>query len=117
LTALVEDLEARGLLDATLILMLGEFGRGPVLTKDGGREHWLPVTSMLAAGGGAPHGQVVGSTDARGGAIKSRKVTPSDLAATVFRHLGIPREAQWTTPQGRPVRIVTEGGQPLPELS
>jgi len=117
LTALVEDLEARGLLDSTLVLMLGEFGRGPVLTKDGGREHWPVVMSMLAAGGGARHGQVIGSTDGRGGAIKSRKVRPADLGATVFRHLGIPLEAQWTNPQGRPVPIVTEGGQPLPELS
>jgi hypothetical protein len=117
LTMLVEDLEARGLLDSTLVLMLGEFGRGPVLTKDGGREHWLAVMSMLAAGGGARHGQVIGSTDSRGGTIKSRKVTPSDLAATVFRHLGIPLDAQWINPQGRPVPIVTEGGHPLPELS
>ncbi|HTU23236.1 MAG TPA: DUF1501 domain-containing protein [Gemmataceae bacterium] len=117
LTALIDDLEARGLLSSTLVLMLGEFGRGPVLTKDGGREHWLPVMSMLAAGGGAPHGQVIGSTDARGGTIKSRKVTPSDLAATVFQHLGIPLDAQWTNPQGRPVFLVTGGGAPLPELS
>lgn len=117
LTALIEDLEARGLLDSTLILMMGEFGRGPVLTKDGGREHWLSVMSMLLAGGGLRHGQVIGSTDASGGAIKSRKVTPSDLAATVFRHLEIPLDAHWTTPQGRPVPIVTEGGQPLAELA
>ncbi len=117
LAALVEDLEARGLLDATLVLMLGEFGRSPVLTKDGGREHWTAVMSMLAAGGGAPHGQVVGSTDARGGTIKSRPVSPSDLAATVFRHLGIPLDAHWLNPQGRPIPIVTEGGQPLPELA
>jgi hypothetical protein len=117
LTTLVEDLEVRGLLDSTLVLMLGEFGRGPVLTKDGGREHWLSVMSMLAAGGGSRHGQVIGSTDTRGGAIKSRKVTPSDLAATVFHHLGIPLDAQWTNLQGRPVPVLTGGGQPLPELS
>lgn len=116
LAALLDDLEARGLLDSTLVLMMGEFGRGPVLTKDGGRGHWLPVMSMLAAGGGARHGQVIGSTDARGGTIKSRKVTPSDLAATVFRHLAIPLDAQWLNPQGRPISIVTEGGTPLPEL-
>jgi hypothetical protein len=117
LTALIDDLDVRGLLPSTLVLMLGEFGRGPVLTKDGGREHWLPVMSMLAAGGGARHGQVIGSTDARGGTIKSRKVTPSDLAATVFRHLGIPLDARWINPQGRPIPIVTEGGSPLSELS
>jgi len=117
LTTLVEDLEARGLLNSTLVLMLGEFGRSPVLTKDGGREHWLPVMSMLAAGGGARHGQVIGSSDARGGTIKNRPVRPSDLAATVFRHLGIPLDAHWTNPQGRPIPIVTGEGRPISELS
>jgi hypothetical protein len=117
LTALVEDLDARGLLGSTLVLMLGEFGRSPVMTKDGGRDHWTAVMSMVSAGGGGRHGQVIGSTDARGGAIKSRRVSPSDLAATVFRHLNIPLDAHWTNPQGRPVPIVTEGGQPLPELA
>jgi hypothetical protein len=116
LTTLVEDLDARGLLHSTLILMLGEFGRSPVLTKDGGREHWTAVMSMLAAGGGAHHGQVIGSTDARGGEIKSRRVTPSDLAATVFHHLRIPLDSNWVNPQGRPIPIVTEGGQPITEL-
>jgi hypothetical protein len=117
LTTLVEDLEARGLLDSTLVLMLGEFGRSPVLTKDGGREHWLSVMSMVAAGGGARHGQVIGSTDERGGTIKSRPVAPSDLAATVFRHLQIPLDAQWVNPQGRPIPIVTGEGRPIAELS
>ncbi len=116
LTALIEDLDARGLLQSTLVLMLGEFGRSPVMTKDAGREHWTPVMSMLAAGGVGRHGQVIGSTDSRGGTIKSRKVTPSDLAATVFRHLDIPLDSHWTDPQGRPIPIVTEGGQPVPEL-
>lgn len=115
LTALIEDLDARGLLEQTLVLMLGEFGRSPVMTKDAGREHWTPVMSMLAAGGAGPHGQVVGSTDHKGGEIKSRKVTPSDLAATVFRHLDIPLDAQWVNPQGRPVPIV-DRGTPIPEL-
>lgn len=116
LTALIEDLDARGLLESTLILMLGEFGRSPVMTKDAGREHWTPVMSMLTAGGAGRHGQVVGSTDHRGGEIKSRKVTPEDLAATVFRHLDIPLDAQWVNPQGRPVPIVGGGGLPIPEL-
>jgi hypothetical protein len=115
LTALVEDLDARGLLEQTLVLMLGEFGRSPVMTKDAGREHWTPVMSMLAAGGAGPHGQVVGGTDHKGGEIKSRKVTPSDLAATVFRHLDIPLDSQWVNPQGRPVPIVDRGA-PIPEL-
>jgi hypothetical protein len=116
LTTLIEDLESRGLLDSTLILMLGEFGRTPVLSKDHGRGHWPPVMSMLAAGGGARHGQVIGSTDGHGGAIKDRRVSPSDLAATVFSHLRIPLDAHWVNPQGRPMPIVTEGGRPIAEL-
>jgi hypothetical protein len=116
LSTLIEDLGARGLLESTLVLMLGEFGRSPVMTKDAGREHWTPVMSMLAAGGAGAHGCVVGSTDSRGGEIKSRKVTPSDLAATVFRHLDIPLDAQWMSPQGRPVPIVADTGAPIAEL-
>jgi hypothetical protein len=114
---LVTDLEARGLLDNTLVLMLGEFGRGPVMTKTAGRDHWTNCMSMLVAGGGLRHGQVIGSTDSRGYAIKDRPVTPSDLAATVFRHLGIDLATHWVNPQGRPIPIVTEGGSPIGELS
>jgi hypothetical protein len=113
LSALIHDLEGRGLLDSTLILMMGEFGRSPVMTADAGRNHWTNVMSMLVAGGGLRHGQVIGSTDSRGGEINSRRVTPSDLAATVFQHLDIPLDAHWTHPQGRPIPIVTEGGRPI----
>jgi len=63
------------------------------MTADGGRNHWTNVMSMLLAGGGLRHGQVVGDTDARGGEIHSRRVSPPDLAATVFRHLDIPLDA------------------------
>lgn len=116
LSALVHDLEARGLLDSTLILMLGEFGRSPVMTPDAGRNHWTNIMSMVMAGGNLRHGQVIGSSDARGGDIRERRVSPSDLAATVFRHLDIPLEGHWLNPQGRPVPIVTEGGRPIAEL-
>jgi uncharacterized protein (DUF1501 family) len=116
LTTLIEDLDARGLLESTLVLMLGEFGRSPKMTEDAGRNHWTPVMSMLAAGGAGAHGCVVGSTDTQGGTIKSRKVTPEDLAATVFRHLDIPLDSQWMNPQGRPVPIVANTGAPIPEL-
>lgn len=114
--ALITDLEQRGLLDSTLVLMLGEFGRSPVMTADGGRNHWTNVMSMLAAGGGLKHGQVIGSTDSRGYGVKDGLVRPQDLAATVFRHLGIDLTSHWTNPQGRPTPIVTEGGRPIPEL-
>ncbi len=116
LNAIVTDLEQRGLLDDTLILMLGEFGRSPVMTKTAGRGHWTRVMSMVMAGGGLQHGRVIGSTDRKGYDVASRRVGPSDLAATVFQHLGIDLNAHWTNPQGRPVPIVTEGGQPISEL-
>jgi hypothetical protein len=116
INALVRDLDDRGLLDSTLVLMMGEFGRGPVLTKDAGRDHWLNCMSMLVAGGGGPAGQVIGATDSRGYGVKDGRVTPSDLAATVFRHLGIDLDTHWVNPQGRPIPIVTEGGRPIAGL-
>ena len=72
--------------------------------------------SMVLAGGGLRHGQVIGATDRKGYGILERKVTPQDLAATVFRHLGIDLDAHWVNAQGRPIPIVTEGGQPIAEL-
>jgi hypothetical protein len=114
--ALVTDLAQRGRLDNTLVLMLGEFGRSPVINKDAGRDHWTNVMSMVAAGGGLKHGQAVGATDARGGEVKEGLIRPQDLAATVFRFLGIDLSAHWTNPQGRPNPIVVEGGRPIPEL-
>ncbi len=115
--ALVSDLQQRGLLDSTLVLMMGEFGRSPVMTQTAGRGHWTPVMSMLVAGGGLPCGQVIGSTDDKGYAIQHGRVTPQDLAATTFRHLGIDPSAYWTNSQGRPIPIIQEGGRPIPELS
>ena len=116
LHARVTDLEQRGLLDDTLVLMMGEFGRSPVMTKTAGRGHWARVMSMVMAGGGLNHGGVIGSTDRKGYDIASRRVGPSDLAATVFQHLGIDLDTHWTNTQGRPIPIVTEGGQPISEL-
>jgi hypothetical protein len=112
---LVTDLESRGLLDSTLVLMMGEFGRSPMINKNAGRDHWTNVMSMLVAGGGLPSGQVIGSSDDKGYAIKEGRVTPGDLAATTFRHLGIDLESQWTNSQGRPINILNEG-RPIPGL-
>lgn len=116
LATLVLDLEARGLLDQTLIVMMGEFGRSPTINKEAGREHWANVMSLVLAGGGLRHGQVIGATDRKGDSIVERKVTPQDLAATVFTHLGIDPEAHWISGQGRPTPIVVEGGRPIQEL-
>ena len=116
LHATVTDLEERGLLDTTLILMMGEFGREPTIGKTGGRGHWPRVMSMVVAGGGFQHGQVIGSTDRKGYDIESRKVAPGDLAATVFHHLGIDPNTNWMDPQGRPRPIVADGGKLIQEL-
>jgi hypothetical protein len=88
-----------------------------VINKDAGREHWTNVMSMVAAGGGLRHGQAVGSTDSKGYDVKDGLVRPQDLAATVFKHLGIDLGANWVNPQGRPIPIVVEGGRPIPELA
>ena len=116
LPTLIADLEGRGLLDQTLILMMGEFGRAPTINRDAGRDHWTNVMSMVMAGGGMRHGQVIGATDRKGFGILERKVTPQDLAATVFSHLGIDTGASWVNGQGRPIPIVAEGGQVISEL-
>jgi hypothetical protein len=114
--ALVNDLETRGLLDDTLVMMMGEFGRGPVINTQAGRDHWTNNMSMIMAGGGMPTGQVIGSSDARGGSVNSGIVRPQDIAATTFQHLGIDLNTHWTNQRGRPIPIVAEGGRPIPEL-
>ena len=72
--------------------------------------------SMVMAGGGMRHGQVIGSTDRQGGEIDTRRVAPGDLAATVFHHLGIPQDSNWIDPQGRPRPIVADAGKVIGEL-
>jgi uncharacterized protein (DUF1501 family) len=116
LHALVTDLTQRGLIDSTMVMMMGEFGRSPKINAEAGRDHWTNVMSMVVAGGGLRHGQVIGSTDRHGGEIASNSVRPQDLAATTFRHLGIDLNASWVNGQGRPVPIVCEGGRPIPEF-
>lgn len=115
ISALVSDLDQRGLLETTLVIVAGEFGRSPTMTKTAGRDHWPSVMSMLLAGGGIRGGQVIGATDRRGGTIHERPITPSDLAATVFKHLGIDPAGQWINPAGRPIPLVEEG-QAISEL-
>tara|TARA_B100000676_G_C18056585_1_gene834818 strand:+ start:125 stop:1501 length:1377 start_codon:yes stop_codon:yes gene_type:complete len=116
LYALVNDLEQRGLLDSTLVLMMGEFGRTPKINEQAGRHHWTPIMSMVMAGGGLPTGQVVGSSDRNGSEIRTGAVRPQDLAATTFKHLEIDLNAHWLNPAGRPIPIIAEGGRPIPEL-
>jgi hypothetical protein len=118
ITTLVSDLDQRGLLDQTLVLAMGEFGRTPQMGTQGstdGRNHWPVVMSLALAGGGLRHGQVIGATEKDGGRIKERPVTPGDLAATIYTHMGVPLDATWNEPTGRP-RYVVEHGKPISEL-
>jgi hypothetical protein len=117
-TALVGDLEEKGLLDRVLVIAMGEFGRTPMMGTQGstdGRDHWPKVMSMLLAGGGLRHGQVIGSTDTDGGHIKDRPVTPGDLAASIYRFMGVPLDLTYVDGTGRPRPIVTHG-EPIAEL-
>lgn len=118
-TTLLSDLDERGLLDDVLVIAMGEFGRTPQMGTQGstdGRNHWPVVMSMLLAGGGFRHGQVIGSTEADGGNIKERPVTPHDLAATIYRHMDVPLAATYLDNRGRPRYIVENNGQPIKEL-
>ena len=112
-TTLVADLDERGLLDDVLVIAMGEFGRTPMMGTQGstdGRDHWAVVMSMALAGGGFRHGQVIGATEADGGYIKDRPVTPGDLAATIYHHMGSAGSMRpIPTEQGRPRFIVEHG--------
>ena len=117
-TTLVDDLHQRGLSDEVLVLAMGEFGRSPQTGTQGstdGRNHWPVVTSALMAGGGLNHGQVIGATEADGGRIKERPITPGDLAATIYRHFDIAQDVTYTDNTGRP-RFAVENGTPIREL-
>jgi hypothetical protein len=118
-TTLVADLDERGLLDDVLVIAMGEFGRTPLMGTQGstdGRNHWAVVMSMALAGGGFRHGQVIGATEADGGYIKERPVTPGDLAATIYHHMGVPLDATYVDGTGRP-RFIVELGKPIGELT
>jgi hypothetical protein len=115
MSALVEDLAASGLLDSTLVVWMGEFGRTPRINQDGGRDHWPQSWSVVLGGAGTRGGQVVGATDRDGVDIQDRELGVMDLVATMTRAMGIPLETQYTTPRGRPYWIVDKG-TPISEL-
>lgn len=101
-SALLDDLADSGLLDSTLVIVTGEFGRTPKINPDGGRDHWGPVMSLLIAGGGVRGGNVIGATDKIAAYPIADRQTPENLSATVYRTLGIPSDASWTDQDGRP---------------
>lgn len=118
-STLVLDLEDRGLLDDVLVVCMGEFGRTPQIGTQGssdGRNHWPNVMSIALAGGGLNHGQVIGATEPDAGSILERPVTPSDIAATLYRYFDVPLDTTYLDNQGRPHYIVQNDGRPIHEL-
>lgn len=117
LSALLEDLHARGLDQDVSVVVWGEFGRTPTINKDGGRDHWPRVSCALLAGGGLRHGQVIGATDRLGGEASERPVQFGEVHATLYHALGLD-VAKVTLPDltGRPQFLVPDGCQPMREL-
>jgi hypothetical protein len=113
--ALLDDLAERGLLDSTLVVWMGDFGRTPKINKDTGRDHWPWCYSMVLAGGGIRGGQVLGESDSTGGYPKSHPVAPADIHATVFSALGYdPHAITYESAEGRPFPL--SEGQPIRDL-
>ncbi|WP_406696757.1 DUF1501 domain-containing protein [Singulisphaera sp. Ch08] len=115
-TALLGDLSKRGMLDNTMILAFGEFGRTPKVNPAGGRDHHPACWTSVFAGGPFKGGQAIGSSDEIGYSPKDRPVTPAEVAATVYQGLGISLDTELPGPQGRPLRVVDHGVEPINEL-
>ncbi len=113
--ALITDLDRRGLLDTTLVVALGEFGRTPQINKDAGRDHWSNAMSVLVAGGGTPGGQVIGATDPKGYTAIERVLSPENFASTVYKKLGIDPGMILYSANGRPNHLVSDP-TPITEL-
>jgi len=116
-STLIADLDSRGLLDTTMVVVMGEFGRTPRINKGGvpgsdpvpGRDHWGRLMSVMMAGGGLTPGLVIGSSNARGEAPKERPIRPEDIAVTLYRKLGIDPETTFTDRTDRPITIGSNG--------
>jgi len=115
-SSLLQDLQDRRLLDSTMIVGMGEFGRTPKVNPAGGRDHWPQCWTILMAGGGIKGGQAVGASDDIGAAPKDRPTTPAQVAATVYQALGVPLELELPGAQSRPIPLVERGVEPVKEL-
>ena len=115
LSALIDDLDQRGLLDTTLLLIGGEFGRTPKINKDAGRDHWPMVYTTVLAGGGVKGGVILGESDALGEAPKTRPISHQDVLATIYHQLGIDYRKTYVNEARRPVEILNYG-QPIREI-
>jgi hypothetical protein len=109
MSALFRDLDARGLLQSTVVVVTGEFGRTPVINKDAGRDHWSRCFSVALGGGGIQGGRVLGRSDAHASDPADSPYGPEDLCATVYHLLGIPPHEEMLTQEGRPVMLTNAG--------
>lgn len=114
-SALLADLEQRGMLENTLVVMMGEMGRTPGINPQAGRDHWSQAQSILFAGGGVKAGQVIGATDRRASAPTTEPISVEDVLRTIFNQMGVDTTKTYYTPLGRPVPIV-DGGKVIPGL-
>jgi hypothetical protein len=118
--ALISDLDQRGLLETTMVIALGEFGRTPKIStlpgqSKAGRDHWANAMSILFAGGGTPGGQVIGATDRQGHSACERILAPENFVSTVYLKMGIDPDKVYYTPSGRPTHLVSDP-TPIKEL-
>jgi uncharacterized protein (DUF1501 family) len=109
--SLIEDLDQRGMLDSTLVILTGEFGRTPEINGMGGRDHWPNAFSMAIAGGGITGGRVLGETDEKGMFVKDHPVEVPDLVATIYKKLGIDYQKEYVSNIGRPIKL--SQGKPI----
>jgi hypothetical protein len=120
LSALLLDLEQRGLFESTIVVAMGEFGRTPHLNPNSGRDHWPHCWSLAIGGGGLRGGQIVGASDEQGAQVAERRISIGDVYATIYKALGIDWEKEYMTPVGRPVKIANSledrTGEPITEL-
>ena len=109
LSALIEDLQTRGLLERTIVYCAGEFGRTPRINRNSGRDHWARSMAVVLAGGSFRRGYAHGTTDVQGMAPATEPCTPDDVASTIFSNLGLDPHQELMTPTGRPVQLFREG--------
>lgn len=109
IAALINDLEQRGMLDSTLVMVTSEFGRSPKINPTGGRDHWPRVFSTILAGGGVKKGYVHGASDALGGEVDTDGVSVADFATTIYNQIGINADKELMSPGNRPIEIVANG--------
>jgi uncharacterized protein (DUF1501 family) len=114
--SLIKDLRERGLLESTLVVWMGEFGRTPKINEQGGRDHFPIAWSVVLGGAGIKGGQAFGKTSPDGMEVTDGKVGVTELYATICRAVGIDHNRENVSPEGRPIPLVERGAKPIPDL-